>query len=277
MVSASIPGPARPRGIGSSAGSAISTRVGPGPVARLRHELRADQLDDDGRGRPPLEHLAHLGADALELIEPLALHVERHELDLDARQMVRQRLSPRRRAPGVRADRLGGRRRGGVRPEQSAEEPEGELAVVRRESLGQLAPESALELRIRLAELLVEVPIAVALGGHGGERGLEPGDLGRELRDRHRRLRRRVRHGAGVYPSGPPRSRQLAYMHVARGVRSAVGTPSSSRARAAPSMRTPGAPRPPGAGSGPRAAACRAGTRPCDRTRPLCSGSRGDW
>src|SRR5262249_55553732 len=80
----------------------------------------------------------------VELIEPLALHVERDELDLDARQVVGHRLSPGRRAPGVCADRLRCRRRWSVRPEQGAEEPEGELAVVRREPLSLLAAEAVL-------------------------------------------------------------------------------------------------------------------------------------
>ena len=242
--------------MGSSAGSAISTRVGPKAVALLGDEFRADHLDDDRRGRAALEHLAHLGADTVELIEPLALHVERDELDLDTRQVVGQRLSPGRRAPGVCADRLRCRRRWSVRPEQGAEEPEGELAVVQREPLSLLAAEAVLELRIRLAQLLVEMPIAVALRGHGGERGVEPRDLGRERGDRPRRLSRRLRHGPTLYPIGPARSRQLAYMHVVRRAgRGGTGTPSRRRASAAPSMRTPGAS--PAAGRRKRASCSR--------------------
>ena len=94
MVSASIPGPARPRSIGSSAGSAISTRVGPSASRVFGTNFgRIISTTTAEAGRRSMTSLTSAPMRS-NCIEPLALHVERDELDLDARQVVRQGLRP---------------------------------------------------------------------------------------------------------------------------------------------------------------------------------------
>jgi hypothetical protein len=75
--------------------------------AVLGHELRPDHPHDDGGGRAPLEDFAHLLADPLEVLEALALPVERDELDLHPREVLGERLAARGLPPLVLADLVG--------------------------------------------------------------------------------------------------------------------------------------------------------------------------
>ena len=115
--------------------------------------------------RRPLEDFAHLFTDALEGIEPEALDLGRQHLDLDAREVLGNRLAAGGLAPLVRTDLfdldLG---RLGLLAEQHLEDGKRELAVVVREALGLLSEEAALELLILLAQQKVELAILVALG-----------------------------------------------------------------------------------------------------------------
>src|SRR3989442_7734056 len=77
IVSASMPGPARPRRMGRSAGSPMSTRTGPWRGASFGDKLRPNHPHDDARGPAALEHLAHLFANAPELLEPALLDLDR--------------------------------------------------------------------------------------------------------------------------------------------------------------------------------------------------------
>ena len=205
------------------------------PLARrvLGDELRPDHPHDDARGAAALEHFAHLFPDAAEVFEPALLHLERDQLDVDAREMRGQRLAAARRRPLVGADppRRGGLRRAVLR-EEGLDERERELALVRGDAFGLLAEQPPLELLVVFPQLLVEGLVLIAGGGRGGEGLFELGHACEEVV-------RRCRHGGGHSRLSVECKRCVG----ARSPRPAVpgaGTPCSRRASAAPSMRTPG-------------------------------------
>ena len=138
-------------------------RRGPVPDAVLGHELRADHPHDDGGGGPALEDFAHLLADALVVLEPLALHVEGDELDLHPREMLGEGLAARRLPPLMLAHRLSRRGRGRRLAQQHVQEGERELALIAAQAFGLLPEEAALELLILLAQEEVELAVFVAL------------------------------------------------------------------------------------------------------------------
>lgn len=118
IVSASSPGPATPRSIGRSGGSAIHTSVsrgvssapagagaeqvepsGDGPVVDAADtspdELRPYDLDDDDRRPTTLDDLADLLADPHEGVEPLTLDLRREDFEPDPRKLLRRALASR--------------------------------------------------------------------------------------------------------------------------------------------------------------------------------------
>ena len=109
--------------------------------------------------------------DALERIEPPLLHLGREHGDLDARQMLRQRLAARRLASLVRGDLLLLRRvrESGVEirtlaiAEDERENVEGELPFVASKFFGLLSEETELELSASFHRLEVEGAILVTL------------------------------------------------------------------------------------------------------------------
>jgi hypothetical protein len=116
----------------------------------LGDELRPDQPDDDARRPAALEHLAHLFPDAPEVFEPALLDLMRDQLDVDAGEVLGQRLAATRLRPLVAADgpRLLGLLGRPVLGEESFDEGQGELAIVRRDALGLLAEKALLELLV---------------------------------------------------------------------------------------------------------------------------------
>lgn len=65
-------------------------------VATFQDELRLDHSGHDDRGRPTLDDLGDLLADLVERVEALAFDLLGHDFDLDARQMIGNRLATRR-------------------------------------------------------------------------------------------------------------------------------------------------------------------------------------
>jgi hypothetical protein len=96
-------------------------------------------------------------ADALEGVEPFALDIVGEHLDLDARQLLGQRLAASRLLPLVLANRLA--RRGFVHyrslAEQRRQHGHRQLRVVVAEPLGLLPEQSELELAALLEHLQV--------------------------------------------------------------------------------------------------------------------------
>jgi hypothetical protein len=79
-------------------------------LAILAHELGSADADHDHRRRAPLDGLAHLLADGLVGVTPVAFHFGRNDLDVDAGKIRRQRLPARRPGSRVLANDLGWRR-----------------------------------------------------------------------------------------------------------------------------------------------------------------------
>ena len=136
-------------------------------LAVLAHELRLDDARDDHRPGPTLEDLGHLFADALERVEPGALHLVGDDFDVHPRQVLGERpasvtllarlllfglIWPLKRID-VRCRALAQHRRQDV---------ERELALGRR-ALTLLAHQPALELAVPLKHLEVQSLEAVPL------------------------------------------------------------------------------------------------------------------
>jgi hypothetical protein len=147
----------------------------------LADKLRPHDPHHDQRRGPALEHLADLLADPLVRVQPLALDLGRHYLDLDPRQVLGQRptgrapplmLSHRRalwrrfgqRCCAGRRRRIPGRR---WATEEHVEHVEGELRCLALEALRLLAyDDTALEERAPLESLEIELSVMLALGVH---------------------------------------------------------------------------------------------------------------
>ena len=84
--------------------------------AVLAYELRIPEAHGDGRRGAALEHLAHVLADALEGVEPLALHLVGNELDRDAGERIGDQFANglSTRVLGDRRDSVGRRLRRGL-------------------------------------------------------------------------------------------------------------------------------------------------------------------
>jgi AmmeMemoRadiSam system protein B len=173
--------------------SAVIKRIEKMDGRGLLEDLEKNLCEACGGG-PALEHLTHLRADALELVEPLLLDFERDELDIDAGQMIGQRLAPDRFRPRMGPHGLGrgGRRTGPA--EERGEEGERQLTVVGRQALGLLAEEPPLELLVGFDQAEVEGAVLVALRLGARQRLLEGGEA-RHQRRRVRHRRSLVRHG----------------------------------------------------------------------------------
>src|SRR4051812_4281026 len=65
-------------------------------LAIFARELRLVHAHDDKRRRPALDRLGYLLADLLEGVAPVALDLLGHDLNVDTRQILGQRLAPRR-------------------------------------------------------------------------------------------------------------------------------------------------------------------------------------
>jgi hypothetical protein len=101
----------------------------------LRDELRLVHADHDDRRPAVLDGLADILSDAPERVEPAPLNFGREDLQVDAREILRQWLAPGRLLAGVRADlfddRRGVVRRAGVVAEQQPEQRHRQLRVRR--------------------------------------------------------------------------------------------------------------------------------------------------
>ena len=109
-------------------------------------------------------HFAEVLADAVEGVEPRLLHLERHHLDDDARQLLGQRLAARRLRPLVRGHLGGGRRLRFDGHDELQQLRQRQLLLAPDEALALLADEACLEFPVRFEERHVDALVFVALG-----------------------------------------------------------------------------------------------------------------
>ena len=150
-------------------------------VAVLAHELRVRQRHHHRRGRPPLEHLARLDADAHERVHTFALDLGRQDLDWDARDVGGQRLADGNASRVLRHqalldDRLGFRCAAGA-AQAERQHRQRELGVVARQPLRLLAQQAASQPLIFLLEVQDQLPVLVALRGQLRVLGHDLGEL----------------------------------------------------------------------------------------------------
>ena len=159
-----MPGPASPLESETPA-ARTDEDLGRIAIAVLAHELRTADACDDERSGTPLHHLADLFADALECVEALPPHVLGEHPDLDAREVVGDRLAAGRLLARVGAHVLGVERldcRSLARVEHHPEHVERELPLGAGQLL-RLPEQPALELAAPLHHLQIQPPVLVAL------------------------------------------------------------------------------------------------------------------
>jgi hypothetical protein len=132
----------------------------------LADELGTADAHHDQRRGTALNGLADVLADALEGIEPFALDVVGQDLDLDARQVLGQRLTAGRLLALVLAHGLGRRCFVQHRPlaEQRRQHSHGQLRVAGAEPFGFLAEQAQLELAALLEHPQIKLTIVLPLG-----------------------------------------------------------------------------------------------------------------
>src|SRR5690606_29082904 len=122
---------------------------------------------DDDRRRATLEHFGDVLADLLERVEALSFDLFGHDDDVDAREVIGDRLATRRRLPRVLLHDLLVHERidlgVGALAEHELENSERELRAVVAEPFALLTEEAALELAAALEHLLVELAVVIAL------------------------------------------------------------------------------------------------------------------
>lgn len=189
--------PASYDGVGQHAGACDATRDGQLERGGLQHRrgltylkcvhlllrdvLATHRAHHDDGGRALLDDFTGVLADAVECVEPLALHVLRQHLDDDARQLLGQRLTARRLRALVSLHRRRGQRGGrvvGARSHQRRDDVHRQLLRRGEMSLALLPDEAGLELPHLLEHRDVQPLVLVALGLGVLARGLRHGLVG---------------------------------------------------------------------------------------------------